>query len=313
MTMEEAVSIFLSHCRYEKHLSPKTLRAYSIDLRQLREHLAAHHQATTIAAVDKAALRHYVQSLFGARSPKTIKRKVATTRAFLNFLEREDLIPFNPLRKLDIRIKEGRRLPRTIPLHDLRRLFHYLYDLRNRARGRNPTAYRTLVRDIAALELLFATGARVSEVCQLRTADIDLQRGQIRILGKGSRERIIHLCDPETLAVLTEHQRLSLRADSAAYGPFFRTATGNALSEQAVRHMLHKRATAAGIDFHVTPHMLRHSLATLLLEEGVDIRYIQRLLGHSSIATTQIYTEVHDAHQQRLLATKHPLRLIRES
>lgn len=311
MTIAKAASIFLSHCRYEKNLSPKTLRAYSIDLSQFSEHLAHHFAAATVTTVDKVALRHYLQSLFSGRSPKTIKRKVATVRAFFNFLEREDLVSVNPLRKMDIRIREGRRLPRTVPLSDLKCLFHYLYDLREISRGPNPSAYRTLVRDIAALELLFATGARVSEVCQLRASDVDLQLGRVRILGKGSRERIIHLCDSTTLSALTEHQRLSRVQDGDDDMPFFRAGSGSPVSDQAVRAMLRKRAAAAGLTLHITPHMIRHSLATLLLEEGVDIRYIQRLLGHSSISTTQIYTEVHDAHQKLILATKHPFRRIR--
>ena len=309
MTAAQAVSTFLSHCRYEKNLSPRTLKAYSIDLRQFTEHLAQRLGITTIAAIDKAALRDYIQSLFGPRAPKTIKRKVATIRALFNFLEREDVLPVNPLRKMDIRIREGRRLPRTIPLNDLKCLFHYVYALREKPRRRNDAAYKTLVRDIAALELLFATGARVSEVCQLRLDDIDLQVGWVRILGKGSRERIIHLCDTATLAALSEHRHLCLDGDET--GAFFRSPSGRPVSDQAIRSMLRKRAVAAGLTLHITPHMLRHSLATLLLEEGVDIRYIQRLLGHSSISTTQIYTEVHDAHQQLILSTKHPLRRIR--
>ncbi len=309
MKVADAIASFLLHCQYGKNLSPRTLKAYSIDLKQFTAHLHSRHEVDELSAIDKAVLRDYIQALFPHRSPKTIKRKVATLKALYHFLEREDVIPLNPFRKMEIRIREPRRLPRTVPLPDLRRLFHYLYGLKKSLREPGSRAYNAVLRDLAALELLFATGARVSEVCNLREEDVDLRLGRVRIFGKGSRERIIHLCDAETLAALREYRTVTCSGETARY--FFASRAGTALSDQSVRAMLRKHASSAGLTLHITPHMLRHSVATLLLEEGVDIRYIQRLLGHSSISTTQIYTEVHDNHQHRLLATKHPRRLIR--
>src|SRR5436305_1298125 len=176
MELQEAVSQFLFHCQYEKNLSPKTLKAYSIDLRQFRERLTGPSGEVEITAVDKAALRDHIQSLFSGNAEKTIKRKVATVKAFFHHLEREDAIVGNPFRKMDVRIKETRRLPRTVALADLKRLFQYLYDLKRSYQGQESYTYRALVRDIAVLELLFATGARVSEVCHLAKSDIDLNR-----------------------------------------------------------------------------------------------------------------------------------------
>src|SRR3954447_24044767 len=200
MELQEAVSQFLFHCRYEKNLSPKTLKAYSIDLRQFREYLADHLEIATLPAVDKTALRAYIKSLFGPLKEKSIKRKVATLKAFFHHLEREDAIAVNPFRKMEVRIKETRRLPRTVALADLNRLFKHLYNRKRSLEDRKSPAYRALVRDIAVLELLFATGARVSEVCSLKADDLDLRRGDVRILGKGGRERIIQICDGETIA-----------------------------------------------------------------------------------------------------------------
>lgn len=193
MELQEAVSQFLFHCRYDKNLSPKTLKAYSIDLRQFMEHLAANLEITTLPAVDKIALRAYIKSLFGPLKEKSIKRKVATLKALFHFLEREDLIAINPFRKMDVRIKETRRLPRTIPLGDLKRLFKHLYRLKQDHPDPNSYAYRALVRDIAVLETLFATGARVAEVCNLADEDVDLRRGRVKILGKGGRENLAAL------------------------------------------------------------------------------------------------------------------------
>jgi integrase/recombinase XerD len=309
MTIQEAIAQFLFHCQYEKNLSPKTLKAYSIDLRQFTELLAGDLGITALPAVDKTALRAYIKSLFGGLKEKSVKRKVATLKALFNFLEREDVIAVNPFRKMEVRIKETRRLPRTVDSGDLKTLFRHLYTLKDEYELRRPRLVKPLVRDIAVLEVLFGTGARVSEICNLVLPDVDLRGKQIRILGKGARERVL-VCDKESLLALRVYRDLwGEELDDA--GAFFRNRQGNRLSEQSVRAMLRKHAKGAGLHRDITPHMLRHSLATLLLEEGVDIRYIQHLLGHTSITTTQIYTEVHRGHQVRLIAEKHPRRRFR--
>jgi integrase/recombinase XerD len=310
MKLQEAVSQFLFHCRYEKNLSPKTLKAYSIDLRQFREYLAGHLAITDLPAVDKTALRAYIKTLFGPLKEKSVKRKVATLKALFHFLEREDAIAVNPFRKMDVRIKETRRLPRTIALADLKRLFKHLYRQKTEHPDPDSYAYRALIRDIAVLETLFSTGARVAEVCHLKDEDVDLRRGRVRILGKGGRERILQLCDEEALASLKDYRSL-WEPETEDNGYFFHNRLKGRLSEQSVRTMLRRSAAGAGVGGKVTPHMLRHSVATLLLEEGVDIRFIQTMLGHTSITTTQIYTEVRDGHQRRMLAARHPRRKMR--
>jgi integrase/recombinase XerD len=307
MELSEAISQFLFHCQYEKNLSPKTLKAYSIDLRQFKEFLAEHLQIATLPEADKTALRAYIKSLFGPLKEKSVKRKVATLKALFHFLEREDAIAVNPFRKMEVRIKETRRLPRTIALHDLKRLFKHLYRLKQEHSDPESYAYRALVRDIAVLETLFSTGARVAEVCNLRDEDVDLRRGRVKILGKGGRERILQLCDEEVVAAMRDYR--SLWAEQVeANSHFFHNRLGGRLSEQSVRAGLRRYAARAGLSGRVTPHMLRHSVATLLLEGGLDIRYIQTFLGHSSITTTQVYTEVRDSVPRRLLALKHPRR-----
>ncbi len=310
MTIQDAIAQFLFHCQYEKNLSPKTLKAYSIDLRQFREHVEGECSITDLAGIDKVVLRVYIKSLFGDLAEKSVKRKVATLKSLFHHLEREDEILVNPFRKIDVRIKEKKRLPRTVPLADLETLFRHLYSRKDGFRNRTSRAYGVLLRDIAVVELLFATGARVAEVCNLVTADVDLRRGQARILGKGGRERILPFWDEELSRILSEYFALS-REPGEEEGPFFLNQRGSRLSEQSVRTVLRKHARQAGLTMLLTPHMLRHSLATLLLEEGLDIRYIQHLLGHTSIATTQIYTEVRSGEQRRALAEKHPRRRLR--
>ena len=313
MTVADAIAQFLFHCRYEKNLSPKTLKAYGIDLRQFAEYLAARQPAPeAIEAVDKTALREYIRELFGRLAEKSVKRKVATLKALFRFLEREDVLAVSPFRKMDVRIKATHRLPRTVALSDLRRLFRHLYQEKADHPRPSSQAYRELVRDIAVLEVLFGTGARVSEVCTLAGDAVDLRRGLIRVLGKGARERALQLSGSDALATLRAYSSLwASELDCKRF--FFHNRLGNRLSEQSVRAMLRKHVAAAGIRVRVTPHMLRHSVATLLLEAGVDTRYVQHLLGHSSIATTQLYTEVRGAAYARILTRRHPRRRLTRS
>jgi integrase/recombinase XerD len=309
MILKEAIEQFLFHCRYEKNLSPKTLKAYSIDLRQVADFLTANLPATHLEAIDKTALRLYIKTLFTGLAEKSVKRKVASLKSLFHFLEREDLIAVNPFRKMEVRIKETKRLPRGLSLPDLKRLFHHLYEAKKFTSGPPAPQYRALIRDIAVLETLFATGARVTEVCHLRLEDVDLTQGRIRILGKGARERLLQLPDRDTLTALLDYHALWL--DPASPHPFFfHNRLGRRLSEQSVRSILRRHAAQAGLTHHLTPHMLRHSVATLLLEQGVDIRYIQHFLGHSSITTTQIYTAISDYSHMQMLVSKHPRNLL---
>ena len=168
-----------------------------------------------------------------------------------------------------------------------------------------PGQYRACLRDIAVIGLLFATGVRVSELCSLRTDTVNLSTGEIIIYGKGSKERVIQISNQAVLSAVSLYY-IANAADIEASGWFFINRRRHRLSDQSVRNMINKYVGIAGINQHITPHMIRHSFATLLLEEDVDIRYIQQLLGHSSINTTQIYTHVSLKKQRDILASKHP-------
>lgn len=311
MLAGDAVEQFLFHCRYEKNLSPRTLKAYSIDLQQFQAYLVE-SGLSAVADIDKTVLRNYIRRLFDLHAEKTVKRKVATLKALFGYLEREDVIAGSPFRKMDVRIKETRRVPRTVTLPEFKRLFLYLYRAKRACRSRDSYDYRTLVRDIAVLEVLFATGARITEICHLTLKDIDLHLGRIRVLGKGGRERVIQIADRETQAALRDYRaKWAKEIEGGAY--FFQNRHGGRLAEQSVRATLRRYAAEANPGLHLTPHMFRHSLATLLLEEGVDMRYIQHLLGHSSITTTQIYAQARDCQQWKVVAAHHPRRLFRVS
>lgn len=211
----------------------------------------------------------------------------------------------NPFSKLRVKLHEPFLLPRTIPLTNIDLILQCAYKTRDANTSKQSYSYKSNLRDIAVLELLFATGMRVSELCSISTETIDMNDGTIRIYGKGAKERIIQIGNPDVRAAVEQYYE-AFSEQIQGTGWLFVNRLGNHLSDQSVRNMVNGYATRAGIEQHITPHMFRHSFATLLLEEDVDIRYIQQLLGHSSITTTQIYTHVTSKKQRDILATKHP-------
>ena len=245
----------------------------------------------------------YITELHKHYKPKSVKRKIASLKAFFHYLEYADLLVQNPFDKLDVHFREAKLLPKTIPFHSIQKFLSVLYAQKNQAAS--TYQLRCCLRDIAVIELLFATGMRISELCSLRPSDIDLENNTVLIYGKGSKERILQLGNPEVISALMLYQD-SFKADISTCGYFFVNKQKHKLSDQSVRFMINRYADLAGIEQHITPHMFRHSFATLLLEQDVDIRYIQKMLGHSSISTTEIYTHVSSAKQKDILVNKHP-------
>lgn len=293
----ELVTKYLLYCQFQKGLDEKTIKAYKIDLMQFS--ICAGEQEFS-----KEVLQDYVTNLFKRYKFKSVKRKIASLKAFFNYLEYEGALDTNPLDKLRIKLHEPFILPRTIPLNTIDLLLKCAYQKKVRF---SPTVnqYRTCLRDIAVLELLFATGMRVSELCSIKPDCINLQDGTIKIYGKGAKERMLQIGNSDVLAAVREYSEAFANSIEST-NCFFVNRLGRQLSDQSVRNMIRQYAKLAGIEQHITPHMFRHSFATLLLEEDVDIRYIQQLLGHSSITTTQIYTHVTLKKQRDILTLKHP-------
>lgn len=291
---------YLKYCRYEKGLSEKTIKAYQTDLVQFSTfgEISLHN-------CDKGDIQHYLSSLHGIYKVKSVKRKIASLKAFYNYLECEEIMDQNPFAKLRVKLHEPFFLPKTIPLSNIDLILQYAYKRRDTHTNIHSYSYKSNLRDIAVLELLFATGMRVSELCSISTKTIDMNDGTIRIYGKGAKERIIQIGNSDVKAAVESYYE-AFSEQIQGTGWLFVNRLGNHLSDQSVRNMIDTYATRAGIEQHITPHMFRHSFATLLLEEDVDIRYIQQLLGHSSITTTQIYTHVTSKKQRDILATKHP-------
>lgn len=222
-------------------------------------------------------------------------------------MEYKELLTENPFSLIDIRFREAKLLPKTIPFHSIQTFLSTLYVRKELAESEYQL--HCCIRDIAVIELLFATGMRISELCSLKPSDIDLESNNILIYGKGSKERMIQLGNQEVIAALVLYQE-TFKRDIEICGYFFVNRLKNKLSDQSVRVMINHYAELAGISQHITPHMFRHSFATLLLEQDVDIRYIQKMLGHNSISTTEIYTHVSNAKQKDILVHKHPRNLM---
>lgn len=292
---------YLEFCRFQKRLDSKTLKAYRIDLTQFT------HQVSVgdISAITPDILEKYIVKLHQTYQPKTVKRKIASLKAFFHYLEYRDLIEKNPFNKIQVKFREPVILPKTIPLHTVEVFLSTIYKQQKEAK----TIYqrKNALRDAAVIEMLFATGMRISELCSLHANDVNLYERTILIYGKGAKERMIQLGNDDVIRILMEYQK-TFQDQIHMCSYFFVNQNGSPLSDQSIRRMINKYASLAAIGLHITPHMFRHTFATSLLEADVDIRYIQEMLGHSSINITEIYTHVAMSKQRDILTTKHPRR-----
>lgn len=289
---------YLLYCRSQKELNAKTIKAYRIDLTQFIA-----FSASSDNPFSRENLNAYLSMLHESYQPKTTKRKIASIKAFFHYLEFEELLENNPFNKIRLSFREPQRLPKTIPANTIQTFLNTIYH--ESRQESTPGRKKSILRDIAVIELLFATGVRISELCSLKYQDIDMENHSLLIWGKGAKERILQIGNPDVISALSNYME-SFQNEISQSGWLFVNRLGNRLSEQSVRLMINKYVELADIPMHITPHMFRHSFATLLLEADVDIRYIQKMLGHSSITTTEIYTSVSMHKQKEILTEKHP-------
>lgn len=299
LMIKEAISQFLFHCQYEKNLDEKTIKAYKTDLKQFESFVKKNEKTNSLNKINRTTLKLYIKYISNFK-PKTTKRKLASLKTMYAFIEFENESFSNPFHKIKIKIKEPTTLPTVMNIDDIKKIFQSLYGESN---NKQQTKYKIKeqTRNIAIFETLFSTGIRVSELCNLKCSDIDFINGSIKVLGKGEKERVIQICQKEVLDVLKSYSEL--------FNPtsfFFINRLKRQISSQSVRLLVKKHVKLANINKKITPHTFRHTFATLLLEEDVDIKYIQNLLGHSSITTTQLYTHVSSLKQKTILSTKHP-------
>jgi site-specific recombinase XerD len=278
-----------------KDLSPHTIRAYDGDLAGFERHLGAR---APVASIDRADLISFLELQKEAGlSPASLRRRASALRGFCQWLLSEGLLTADPWSGTSIALGRSRSLPRALPAHELDRLFTFLKGAAE-ASGESTNLDSVLERPhefttLLAVALMVATGVRVHEVVGVRHQDVDLPSRAIRLVGKGRRERHVYLTNQWITGLTGSYMKARARIGGSHPHLLF-NFHHEPLSPAAMRTRLAKAAAAAGLPRRITPHMLRHTAATQLIEAGVDIRYIQRLLGHASLSTTEIYTHVSD-------------------
>ena len=297
--MKQAVDSFLDYMAVERGVSPNTLAAYRNDLHQLVEYLVDRGQAEGggWGDVDGNVLAEYVLRLHElGYSDATRARKVASAKSLFGFLLEEDHISRDPTEDLSSP-RLGRSLPDTLSVEDVERL------LASASSGDSPEA----TRDRTMLELLYASGMRVSELVSLDLDDVDVEQGSVRCFGKGSKERVvpIHPKAATLVGSYLEEARPAMATKRSAQSLFL-NQRGDRLSRQGFWLILKKYVQRAGITRKLTPHTLRHSFATHLLQGGAPLRHVQELLGHASITTTQVYTHLTSEHVRAEYDGAHP-------
>ena len=302
--MEDSISSFLQHLIVEKGFSRNTWEAYRNDLEQFEKFLEERQNGQAAGgipwlAVDLNLLNQYIADLRDRKGYRdtTTARKVAAIKSFFSFLLLNGYISEDPTESRGSP-RMGRTLPKCLSEDDVTRLLDVA------AEAGTPESNR----DATILELLYATGLRVSELVSLNVSDIDFQEAYIRCWGKGSKERLVYLY-PKAVAELRQYlgsARLSLLGSHKGENALFVNHRGERLTRQWVWSILKTYSKKANIDEGITPHTLRHSFATHLLQNGASLRHVQELLGHSSISTTQVYTHLTNHHLRQEYEKSHP-------
>ncbi|UFZ02605.1 tyrosine-type recombinase/integrase [Bradyrhizobium ontarionense] len=282
MRVSVAVDEFLRYCAVERQLSPHTIDAYTADLKEFARFL---REDPLVSSINENTLAGYLVDLLESRklSIGTVRRRFACLRAFARRLAKVDGFT-DPFAKWQLQLPKRKRLPRSLSRPEVSRL---LASFPSQKSGASKASHAFI-----AARLMIATGIRVGELCRISMQDVVADGEAIRIFGKGARERMVYISDSslraDLLKILVWH-----RENGRVAGNLFINRRGAALRPQSMRIVLRRQYEQKN-GRRITPHMLRHTAATLLMERGVDIRFVQRLLGHSSIATTEIYTHVSD-------------------
>lgn len=294
MNVQQAIAQFLEHGQSVRNLSDRTLRAYQSDLAQFHVHLSD----TPAVEVTPDHLETYLEKLGdGPYRDTSIRRKVAALKVFFRFLEEQGIVDESPARKLKIKKPVENRVPTVLSSREVRALLaapkeqlEELASTRDHSTG-GRNRYFCAVRDNVILELLFLTGIRIGELVAVDVSDVDLDRRQIQVTGRGTRGRVVPITSEAILDSIRQY--LDLRADRPIETPgLFIGRSGTRLTIYSIENIFKKHVRLAEIKRHVTPHSLRHTMAHMLVSSGTDIKEVQEMLGHASILSTQVYTRL---------------------
>ena len=287
--------IFITKMVVSKNLDMKSIKAYTSDLNHLTDF--------TNGKVSQESIMGYIQYLTQNYKDTTVSRKLITIKMFFRFIE-EETKWINPLDKYKIKIKKEKRLPKTIPVKDVSKLLDYMYENLNQAN--TSFAYFQAIRDLCIIDLLLSTGMRIAEVSNLKLEDIISSERVLLVHGKGKKQRLLYISSLETWnnlkAWLSIRKKLKVNHEYLFVNKYHDT-----LSIYGIENIFTKYRDKSGISPSSTPHYLRHTFATNLLANGADLRSVQELLGHSSISTTEIYTEVNTV-RKKIVLKKYNLR-----
>ncbi len=296
MELDTLLQRYFDFLKLEKGLSPNTLAAYGHDL-SFFANFVAQRKTKVTAIVASDIIDHLMQLSDHHLKARSMARHLISLRGFFKFLIKERVIAKNPLSLVELP-KAGRKLPRFLSLEQVEKIL----SLSTPTEKLSPED----VRNQTMIEVLYATGLRVSELVSVSVDNLNLQQGFLKTMGKGSKERMVPLGKISTQAIqnyLTQAREVLRKNRSSA--ALFLTRRGKGMTRQMFWKILQKKATMAGIREKVSPHMLRHSFATHLIQRGADLRSVQTMLGHADISTTQIYTHLNLAHLKSV-ASKHP-------
>jgi integrase/recombinase XerD len=318
MQLNQASTEFLKGYFSTHERGKKTEAAYRSDLAQF---MAFASEELYLSALDGSIIEHWAAHLRDEDyAPASIRRKMVVLKVFCSYWVRKGRLQESPFWRVKLSIGRVEQLPRALTEREMRALLRRAwrdYSIMLAERGKLDNTLQThakwkassydyrALRDLALIDLLFATGIRVGEASALDIRDFFVREAAFRVQGKGGRDRLAFVVDEETVQIQRMH--LEARNNSETKSPaLFINATGGRLSTQGMTNVIARLRRAARIKRHVTPHMLRHTVATLLLRNDVDIRVVQEFLGHASIATTQRYTHVTKEHMVRVLRKRHP-------
>ncbi|WP_031515160.1 site-specific tyrosine recombinase XerD [Desulfofalx alkaliphila] len=294
--MDKTINVFIQYLAVERGLAKNTLASYQLDLKQYTKYLGQQGITTLTATSKKDVIGYLMQLQKSGRAPATISRRLAALKALYKFMLNEGIIALDPTVNLESP-RLSQKLPRVLTFQEVEKLL-------NQPQMAQPAGQR----DKAMLELLYATGIRVTELVSLDVEHVNLELGYVRCLGKGSKERIVPLGSVATKHVqeyLTQG-RVKLTKGKKTEKALFVNQHGRRLTRQGFWKIIKKYAREGRIGKEITPHTLRHSFATHLLENGADLRSVQEMLGHADITTTQIYTHLTRSRLKEVYSQTHP-------
>ena len=295
-SIKDLIESFISYLKDERNFSSYTIKNYRIDLKQLLLYLNERGSLYLMPQrIDHEVARRFLFWLEKKNyDRRSLARKIAACRSFFKYLYREGETKVNPFKLLSTP-KLQKKLPNFLYLDEITRVI-------NAAKGDAPI----VLRDRAILELLYATGIRVSEMIRLRADDLDLTEGEMRVFGKGRKERIV-IMGSHAIRALREYRDIGRpKLNKRGMKQLFISREGTPLTDRSVQRVVGRYARMAGITKRITPHTLRHTFATHLLEGGADLRSVQELLGHKSLSTTQIYTHITKERLKSIYDNFHP-------